>query len=152
MKRRRPSCARPSLSIRIARNAVSSWQIFSVPGRTIVLQSKRSWRLRPRCRIRRRSQFGLASLYLKTGQEAKAREQYAVLTKDYKEKPVRSRSQSQTGGDGSCLRQTGGGRTTSARGLEGESSFVRGADSLRSDGLSQEEWKRCGPGVSNRIA
>ena len=33
-------------------------------------------------------QFGLASLYLKSGQDAKAREQYAKLVKDYKEKPV----------------------------------------------------------------
>ena len=32
-------------------------------------------------------QFGLAALYLKSGQDAKAREQYAALVKDYKEKP-----------------------------------------------------------------
>ena len=33
-------------------------------------------------------QFGLASLYLKSGQDAKARERYASLVKDYKEKPA----------------------------------------------------------------
>ena len=33
-------------------------------------------------------QFGLAALYLKSGQDAKAREQYASLVKDYKEKPA----------------------------------------------------------------
>jgi cellulose synthase operon protein C len=33
-------------------------------------------------------QFGLAALYLKSGQHAKAREQYAVLAKDYKDKPA----------------------------------------------------------------
>ncbi len=33
-------------------------------------------------------QFGLAALYLKSGQDAKAREQYAALVKDYKEKPA----------------------------------------------------------------
>jgi len=33
-------------------------------------------------------QFGLAELYLKSGQDAKAREQYASLVKDYKEKPA----------------------------------------------------------------
>ncbi len=33
-------------------------------------------------------QFRLAALYLKSGQDAKAREQYAVLAKDYKEKPA----------------------------------------------------------------
>lgn len=33
-------------------------------------------------------QFGLAELYLKSGQDAKAREQYAALVKDYKEKPA----------------------------------------------------------------
>ena len=33
-------------------------------------------------------QFGLASLYLKSGQDAKAREQYAALVKDNKEKPA----------------------------------------------------------------
>ena len=33
-------------------------------------------------------QFGLAALYLKSGQDAKAREQYAGLAKDYKEKPA----------------------------------------------------------------
>ena len=33
-------------------------------------------------------QFGLASLYLKSGQDAKARELYAGLVKDYKEKPA----------------------------------------------------------------
>jgi cellulose synthase operon protein C len=33
-------------------------------------------------------QFGLASLYLKSGQDAKARAQYAALVKDYKEKPA----------------------------------------------------------------
>jgi tetratricopeptide (TPR) repeat protein len=33
-------------------------------------------------------QFGLAVLYLKSGQDAKAREQYASLVKDYKEKPA----------------------------------------------------------------
>ena len=32
-------------------------------------------------------QFGLAELYFKSGQDAKAREQYASLVKDYKEKP-----------------------------------------------------------------
>jgi cellulose synthase operon protein C len=32
-------------------------------------------------------QFGLAALYLKSGQDVKAREQYASLVKDYKEKP-----------------------------------------------------------------
>jgi cellulose synthase operon protein C len=32
-------------------------------------------------------QFGLAALYLKSGQEEKAREQYASVVKDYKEKP-----------------------------------------------------------------
>jgi tetratricopeptide (TPR) repeat protein len=32
-------------------------------------------------------QFGLAALYLKSGQEEKAREQYAAVVKDYKEKP-----------------------------------------------------------------
>lgn len=32
-------------------------------------------------------QFGLAALYLKNGQETKARAQYAALVKDYKEKP-----------------------------------------------------------------
>ena len=32
-------------------------------------------------------QFGLATLYLKRGQDAKARERYAALVKDYKEKP-----------------------------------------------------------------
>jgi cellulose synthase operon protein C len=32
-------------------------------------------------------QFGLAGLYLKSGQEGKAREQYASVVKDYKEKP-----------------------------------------------------------------
>jgi tetratricopeptide (TPR) repeat protein len=32
-------------------------------------------------------QFGLAALYLKSGQDAKARAQYAALVKDYKEKP-----------------------------------------------------------------
>ncbi|MEP6890275.1 MAG: tetratricopeptide repeat protein, partial [Nitrospirota bacterium] len=32
-------------------------------------------------------QFGLAALYLKSGQEVKAREQYASVVKDYKEKP-----------------------------------------------------------------
>ena len=32
-------------------------------------------------------QFGLATLYLKSGQDAKARERYAALVKDYKEKP-----------------------------------------------------------------
>ena len=32
-------------------------------------------------------QFALAALYLKTGQEAKAREQYVSLVKEYKEKP-----------------------------------------------------------------
>ena len=32
--------------------------------------------------------FGLATLYLKSGQDAKAREQYASLVKDYKEKPA----------------------------------------------------------------
>src|SRR2546426_3290074 len=33
-------------------------------------------------------QFGLAALYIKSGQDAKAREQYASLVKDYKEKPA----------------------------------------------------------------
>ncbi|MBI3808400.1 MAG: tetratricopeptide repeat protein [Nitrospirae bacterium] len=33
-------------------------------------------------------QFSLASLYLKSGQDAKAREQYATLVKDYKQKPA----------------------------------------------------------------
>ena len=33
-------------------------------------------------------QFGLAALYLKSGQDAKAREQYAALVKDYKKKPA----------------------------------------------------------------
>jgi tetratricopeptide (TPR) repeat protein len=33
-------------------------------------------------------QFGLAALYLRSGQDAKAREQYAALAKDYKEKPA----------------------------------------------------------------
>ena len=33
-------------------------------------------------------QFGLAVLYVKSGQDAKAREQYASLVKDYKEKPA----------------------------------------------------------------
>ena len=33
-------------------------------------------------------QFGLAALYLKSGQDAKARAQYAALVKDYKEKPA----------------------------------------------------------------
>ena len=33
-------------------------------------------------------QFGLAALYLKSGQDTKAREQYASLVKDYKEKPA----------------------------------------------------------------
>lgn len=33
-------------------------------------------------------QFGLAELYLKSGQEIKAREQYASLVKSYKEKPA----------------------------------------------------------------
>ena len=33
-------------------------------------------------------QFGLAALYLKSGQDAKAREQYASLVNDYKEKPA----------------------------------------------------------------
>jgi tetratricopeptide (TPR) repeat protein len=33
-------------------------------------------------------QFGLAALYLKSGQDAKAREQYAALVKDNKEKPA----------------------------------------------------------------
>jgi tetratricopeptide (TPR) repeat protein len=33
-------------------------------------------------------QFRLAALYLKSGQDAKAREQYAGLAKDYKEKPA----------------------------------------------------------------
>jgi tetratricopeptide (TPR) repeat protein len=33
-------------------------------------------------------QFGLAALYLKSGQDAKAREQYAALVKDYREKPA----------------------------------------------------------------
>jgi len=33
-------------------------------------------------------QFGLAALYLKSGRDAKAREQYASLVKDYKEKPA----------------------------------------------------------------
>jgi tetratricopeptide (TPR) repeat protein len=33
-------------------------------------------------------QFGLAELYLKSGQEIKAREQYALLVKSYKEKPA----------------------------------------------------------------
>jgi tetratricopeptide (TPR) repeat protein len=32
-------------------------------------------------------QFGLAALYIKSGQDAKAREQYASLVKDHKEKP-----------------------------------------------------------------
>ena len=32
--------------------------------------------------------FGLATLYLKSGQDAKAREQYVVLVKDFKEKPA----------------------------------------------------------------
>ncbi len=32
-------------------------------------------------------QFGLAALYLKSGQEVKARDQYASVVKDYKEKP-----------------------------------------------------------------
>ena len=32
-------------------------------------------------------QFGLAALYLKSGQEVKAREQYTSVVKDYKEKP-----------------------------------------------------------------
>jgi tetratricopeptide (TPR) repeat protein len=32
-------------------------------------------------------QFGLAALYLKSGQAVKAREQYALMVKDYKEKP-----------------------------------------------------------------
>jgi len=33
-------------------------------------------------------QFGLAALYLKSGQEVKAREQYVSLVKEYKEKPA----------------------------------------------------------------
>ena len=33
-------------------------------------------------------QFGLAALYLRSGQDAKAREQYISLVKDYKEKPA----------------------------------------------------------------
>lgn len=33
-------------------------------------------------------QFGLASLYLKSGQDAKARAQYAALVEDYREKPA----------------------------------------------------------------
>ena len=33
-------------------------------------------------------QFGLAALYLKSGLDAKAREQYVALVKDYKEKPA----------------------------------------------------------------
>lgn len=33
-------------------------------------------------------QFGLASLYLKSGQDAKARDRYTALVKDYKEKPA----------------------------------------------------------------
>jgi tetratricopeptide (TPR) repeat protein len=33
-------------------------------------------------------QFGLAALYLKSGQDAKAREQYASIVTDYKEKPA----------------------------------------------------------------
>ena len=33
-------------------------------------------------------QFGLAALYLKSGQDTKAREQYAALVKDYKGKPA----------------------------------------------------------------
>ena len=33
-------------------------------------------------------QFGLAALYLKSGQDAKARAQYSALAKDYKEKPA----------------------------------------------------------------
>ena len=32
--------------------------------------------------------FGLGALYLKSGQDTKAREQYALLAKDYKEKPA----------------------------------------------------------------
>ena len=33
-------------------------------------------------------QFGLAALYLKSGQDTKARDQYAVLVKEYKDKPA----------------------------------------------------------------
>ena len=97
-------------------------------------------------------QFGLASLYLKSGQDAKARELYAGLVKDYKEKPAGLEAKVKlaemdlvSGKQAEAERQV-------QEVLEGKSPFVRWAGSLRSDGPSQEEWERCRAGVSNRVA
>jgi tetratricopeptide (TPR) repeat protein len=76
-------------------------------------------------------QFGLAALYLKSGQEEKAREQYALVVKDYKEKPSGLEAKVKLA------------EMDLASGKQGEAERqVQG----------KEERERCGPGVSNRVA
>ena len=97
-------------------------------------------------------QFGLAELYLKSGQDAKAREQYASLVKDYKEKPAGLEAKVKLAEMDLIAGKQAEAERAGARGLEGESPFVRWTGSLRSDGSSQEERKDAGAGVSNRVA